>query len=86
MEEVVAGLDIGTSSIKVVLYGEKGVLYSDRFNYLKGDSVGREIDPVQLIKDISERKFAEKEQTRIDESIGFAGRFALSPKIGKNTI
>lgn len=32
------------------------------------------------------QELAEKEQTRIDESIGFAGRFALSPRIGKNLL
>ncbi len=32
------------------------------------------------------QEFAEKEQTRIDESIGFAGRFALAPKIGENLL
>lgn len=52
MEEVVAGLDIGTSSIKLVLYGKNGVIYSDRIDHFKGSSDGREIDPVQLIKDI----------------------------------
>ena len=53
MEEVVAGLDIGTSSIKIVLYGKKGVIYSDRMEHSEGKSNGREIDPVQLIKNIT---------------------------------
>jgi len=32
------------------------------------------------------QELAEKEQTRINEGIGFAGRFALSPKIGENLL
>ena len=32
------------------------------------------------------QELAEKEQTRIDESIGFAGRFALSPRIGEKLL
>jgi gluconokinase len=52
LEEVVAGLDVGTSSIKLVLYGKKGVIYSERIDHSEGRSNGREIDPVQLIKDV----------------------------------
>lgn len=52
MEEVTAGLDIGTSSIKIVLYGKKGVYYSERINHSKGSSDGRELDPIKLLKDI----------------------------------
>ncbi|MFC1571742.1 gluconokinase [Candidatus Margulisiibacteriota bacterium] len=52
MEKVVAGLDIGTSSIKLVLYGEGEVIYSERMSHSKQDSEGREIDPVILLKDV----------------------------------
>lgn len=53
MEQVVAGLDIGTSSIKIVLYGERGVIYSARIDYSPRENNGNEIDPVRLLKNIT---------------------------------
>lgn len=52
MEEAVAGLDVGTSLIKLVLYGKNRVIYSERIDHSVGSSNGRGIDPVQLIKDV----------------------------------
>jgi len=52
LEEIVAGLDVGTSSIKLVLYGKKGVIYSERIDHSEGRSNGREIDPEQLIENV----------------------------------
>ncbi|MBI4650509.1 hypothetical protein HY745_04325 [Candidatus Desantisbacteria bacterium] len=52
MEKVTAGLDIGTSSIKLVLYGRKGIIYSDRKDYSGTGSSGQEIDPAKLFKDV----------------------------------
>ena len=64
MEEVAAGLDIGTSSIKIVLYGKKGVCYSKRINHSNKNSNGREIDPRQLIKDVVRLIHKSKDQNR----------------------
>ena len=52
MEDVVIGLDIGTSSIKLVLYGERGVFYQDRLEHSDLLSNGKEIDPCSLFHDI----------------------------------
>lgn len=52
MKEVVAGLDIGTSSIKLLLYSQNKVIYSDRTEHLKDAPDGREIDPVVLVEQI----------------------------------
>lgn len=52
MEQVVAGLDIGTSSIKIVLYGKSGVVYSTKICHSSRKNDNREIDPVTLFKNI----------------------------------
>jgi gluconokinase len=49
MEEVVAGLDIGTSSIKLVLYGDNGVIYSDKEDFSREVSCEGIIEPRALL-------------------------------------
>lgn len=52
MEEAVIGLDIGTTSIKLVIYGKKGLVYSDRLDQSWDGSRGREIDPDRLLENV----------------------------------
>ncbi|HAH30721.1 MAG TPA: hypothetical protein DCL44_00220 [Elusimicrobia bacterium] len=51
MEEVAAGLDIGTSSIKLVLRGRKGVVYSAIKRH-SGPADKRELPPGLLLSDV----------------------------------
>ncbi len=77
MEEAVAGLDVGTSSIKLVLYGKNGVIYSERIDHSEGRSNGKEIDPEQLIKDIIRliRKSRDKNKNIKIKAIGLSSLF-----------
>ena len=46
MEEVVAGLDIGTSSIKIILYGDDGLKYSDSIQHFTCNNEDNNLDPL----------------------------------------
>jgi gluconokinase len=52
LEEVVAGLDIGTSSIKIVLYKKDKLIYTESLNHSNEESSSRELDPHKLIEDV----------------------------------
>lgn len=53
MEQIVAGLDIGTSMIKILLYGKKGGIYFDCLPHCRKNSNGKEFDPDKLLEDIN---------------------------------
>jgi len=77
LESAVAGLDIGTTSIKLVLYGQNGVFYSDRMNHSEPGADGREFDPNTLFNDIIclIRKACECHKDVIIKAIGISTFF-----------
>lgn len=77
MEEVVAGLDIGTTSIKLVLFGADGIKYSSRVDHSGCLKDGREYDPEIIIDDIVSLfcKAAEHKKTLLIRAVGISTFF-----------
>jgi len=52
LEEVTAGLDIGTSSIKIVFFDKTNVVYCDKKDHAEIYYEGKEINPEKLLENI----------------------------------
>lgn len=78
MEEVVAGLDIGTTAIKLVLFGQRGVIHTGRIDHSGIRENGKEFEPEKIIRDIESLVSTAAEQHR-DTIITAMGISAFFP-------